>query len=138
MNDISSYQDQTQGTPKHKRLVYRDDDNVVQIYMPQGNKEYEEAQQMRTIEFDNNCSMEVEQQMVESLRQKGSPCVGGEEVKSPLIYKGSSSSKHRKQWNTERGEAGARQGPMFKPSTLKADGDFCQIIQKAQLVLAQT
>ena len=99
MNDVSSYQDQTQGTPKHKRLVYKDDDNVVQIYMPQGNKDNEEVQQMRTIEFDNNCSMEVEQQLVDSLRQKGSPSLTGEEVKSPLINR-SSGSKQRKQWNT--------------------------------------
>lgn len=89
MNDLSSYQDQTS--------------------LPQRTEEQKT--------FDNNCSMEVEQQLVDSLSKQTSPLL----------------AKHpRKQWNTQRGE-----GPMFG----KRPEDFTQqysIIQKAQLVLAQT
>ena len=86
MNDLSSYQDQTS--------------------LPQRTEEQKT--------FDNNCSMEVEQQLVDSLSKQ-----------SPLLTK-----HHRKQWNTQRGEAA-----MFP----KRPEDFTQqysIIQKAQLVLA--
>lgn len=82
MNDLSSYQDQS---------------------LPQRTEEQKTS-------FDNNCSMEVEQQLVDSLTKQ-----------SPLTTK-----QPRKQWNTQRG------GDVLPGA--KRPEDFSQqysIIQKA-------